>query len=161
MWIFNTPKYTSQIFFNFFSLLYQATFLWGPYNVKKNKKIIFAHENMKKQPSNLLIIQNQQFFSLPVWLPKRSILGRNRNFIGSPCLLSTISLSTYLICFIFIFYRRSSDDIEKQRRASNSPELRYKIQNYIILIECLEIFFLQKERILFLISNVKYQTKFD
>ena len=46
----------------------------------------------KNSPQKLLIIHNQQFFSLPAWLPKRSILGRNRNFIGSPCLLSTISL---------------------------------------------------------------------
>ena len=45
----------------------------------------------KNNPQNLLIIHNQQFFSLP-WLPKRPILDRNRNFIGSPCLLSTISL---------------------------------------------------------------------
>ena len=44
-------------------------------------------------PQKLLIIHNQQFFSLPAWLPKRPILGRNMNFIGSPCLLSTISLS--------------------------------------------------------------------
>jgi hypothetical protein len=47
----------------------------------------------KNSPQNLLIIHNQQLFSLPAWLPKRPVLGRNRNFIGSPCLLSTISLS--------------------------------------------------------------------
>ena len=46
----------------------------------------------KNSPQKLLIIHNQQLFSLPAWLPKRPILGRNRNFIGSPCLLSTISL---------------------------------------------------------------------
>jgi hypothetical protein len=46
----------------------------------------------KNSPKHLLIIHNQQFFSLPAWLPKRPILGRNWNFIGSPCLLSTISL---------------------------------------------------------------------
>ena len=46
----------------------------------------------RNSPQKLLIIHNQQFFSLPAWLPKRPILGRNRNFIGSPCLLSTISL---------------------------------------------------------------------
>jgi hypothetical protein len=48
---------------------------------------------MKKQPSN--VAQNSQpaFFSLPAWLPKRPILGRNMNFIGSPCLLSIISLA--------------------------------------------------------------------
>jgi len=40
----------------------------------------------------LLIIQNWPFFLVPAWLPKRPILGRNRNFMGSPCLLSTISL---------------------------------------------------------------------
>ena len=31
-------------------------------------------------------------FSVLPWLPKRLILGKNRNLIGSPCLLSTISL---------------------------------------------------------------------
>ena len=46
----------------------------------------------RNNPQKLLIIHNQQFFSLLAWLPKRPILGRNRNFIGSPCLLSTISL---------------------------------------------------------------------
>ena len=46
----------------------------------------------KNSPQKLLIIHNQQFFSLPAWLSKRPILGRNRNFIGSPCLLSTVSL---------------------------------------------------------------------
>ena len=40
----------------------------------------------------MLRANDQQFFSLPAWLPKRPILGRNRNFIGSLCLLSTISL---------------------------------------------------------------------
>ena len=45
-----------------------------------------------------LIIHNQQFLSLPAWLPKRPILCRNRNFIGSPCLFSTISL--VLICIM-------------------------------------------------------------
>ena len=34
------------------------------------------------------------FFSLPAWLPKRPILGRNRNLLGSPCLLSTYSLGS-------------------------------------------------------------------
>ena len=47
----------------------------------------------KNSPKKLIIIHNQQFFLLPAWLPKRPIFGRNRNFIGSPCLLSTISLS--------------------------------------------------------------------
>ena len=48
----------------------------------------------KNRPQKLLIIHNQLFFSLPAWLPKRPILGINRNFIGSPCLLSTISLTS-------------------------------------------------------------------
>ena len=38
------------------------------------------------------------------WLPKRPILGRNRNFIGSPCLLFTISLvyinRIFALCFL-------------------------------------------------------------
>jgi hypothetical protein len=42
----------------------------------------------------LLIIHNQHFFSLPAWLPKKPILGRNSNFIGSLCLLCTISLTS-------------------------------------------------------------------
>ena len=46
----------------------------------------------KNGPKKLLRIHNQQFFSLPAWLPKRPIFCRNRNLIGSPCLLSTISL---------------------------------------------------------------------
>ena len=50
----------------------------------------------KNSPQKLLIIHNQQFFSLMAWLPKRPFLGRNRNFIGSPCLLSTISLYTMI-----------------------------------------------------------------
>jgi hypothetical protein len=57
------------------------------------QNLIFAHEDMKKQPSKLLIIYNQHFFSLSAWLSKRPILGRNRNLIGSPCLLSTISMA--------------------------------------------------------------------
>jgi hypothetical protein len=40
----------------------------------------------------LLIIQNWTFFSSTAWLPKRPILGRNRNLKGSPCLLSIYSL---------------------------------------------------------------------
>ena len=47
----------------------------------------------KNNPKKLLRIHNQQFFSLPAWLPKRPIFGRNMNLIGSPCLLSTISLT--------------------------------------------------------------------
>ena len=50
----------------------------------------------KNSPQKLLIIHNQQFFSLPAWLAKRPILGRSRNFIGSPCLLSTISLHAHI-----------------------------------------------------------------
>jgi hypothetical protein len=40
----------------------------------------------------LLIIQNWTFFSSTAWLPKRPILGRNRNLKGSPCLLSIYAL---------------------------------------------------------------------
>jgi hypothetical protein len=46
----------------------------------------------KNGRKKLLRIHNQQYFSLLAWLPKRPIFGRNRNLIGSPCLLSTISL---------------------------------------------------------------------
>ena len=46
----------------------------------------------KNSHQKLLIIHKHQFFSLLAWLPKRPILGRNRKFIGSPCLLSTIFL---------------------------------------------------------------------
>ena len=46
----------------------------------------------KNSPQKLFIIHNQFFFPVLAWLPKRPILGRNRNLIGSPCLLSTISL---------------------------------------------------------------------
>ena len=47
---------------------------------------------MKKQPSKVAHNSQPIFFSVLAWLPKRPILGRNRNFIGSLCLLSTISL---------------------------------------------------------------------
>ena len=53
-------------------------------------------------PQKLLIIHNQHFFSLPAWLPKRPILGRNRNFIGSPCLVYTISLNIWHIHSMYI-----------------------------------------------------------
>ena len=58
----------------------------------KLKNQIFAHENMKKQPSKDAHNSQRIFFSVLAWLRKRPILGRNRNLIGSPCLLSTISL---------------------------------------------------------------------
>ena len=48
---------------------------------------------MKKQPSKIPHNAQPIFFSVLAWLPKRPILGRNRNLIGSPCLLSTISLT--------------------------------------------------------------------
>ena len=56
----------------------------------------------KNSPQKLLIIHNQQFFSLPAWQPKMPILGRNKNFIGSPCLLSTI-------LYHIIFYNNNLD----------------------------------------------------
>jgi hypothetical protein len=88
---FNPPKILSN-FFIFFTYV-SSNFLVRTLQCKKNQKdLIFAHENMKKIPQKLLITHNQHFFSLPAWLPKRPILGRNKNFIGSPCLLSTISL---------------------------------------------------------------------
>ena len=46
----------------------------------------------------MLIIQNWTFFSSTAWLPKRPILGRNRNLKGSPCLLSIYSLG-FGICY--------------------------------------------------------------
>ena len=62
----------------------------------------------KNSPQKLLIIHNQQFFSLPAWQPKSPILDRNRNFIGSPCLLFTISLScTYLLILAASFFRNT------------------------------------------------------
>jgi hypothetical protein len=43
--------------------LYQATFWCGPYSVKKNLKyLIFAHENMKKQPSKVAHNSQPAFF---------------------------------------------------------------------------------------------------
>ena len=49
-------------------------------------------KSWKNSPQKLLIIYNQQFVSLPAGLPRKPISGRNRNFLGSRCLLSTISL---------------------------------------------------------------------
>ena len=49
-------------------------------------------KSWKNGAKKLLIIQNWTFFSSTAWLPKRPIFGRNMNLIGSPCLLSTISL---------------------------------------------------------------------
>ena len=55
----------------------------------------------KNSPQMLLKINNQQFFLLSAWLPKRP-RSRNRNFIGFPCLLYTISLVDpyHLSCLI-------------------------------------------------------------
>ena len=53
----------------------------------------------KNSPQKLLKIHKQHFFSLLVWLPKWPIIERNRNLIGSPCLLSTISLGWVLTAF--------------------------------------------------------------
>ena len=50
----------------------------------------------------MLIIENWTFFSSTAWLPKRPILGRNRNLKGSPCLLSIYSLRLNLFC-LFCF----------------------------------------------------------
>ena len=58
--------------------------------ISKNK--FLPMKTWKNSPKKLLRIHNQQFFSLPAWLPKRPIFGKNRNLIGSLCLLSTISL---------------------------------------------------------------------
>jgi hypothetical protein len=49
-------------------------------------------KSWKNGAKKLLIIQNWIFFSSTAWLPKRPILGRNRNLKGSPCLLSIYSL---------------------------------------------------------------------
>ena len=49
-------------------------------------------KSWKNGAKKLLIIQNWTFFSSTAWLPKRPILGRNRNLKGSPCLLSIYSL---------------------------------------------------------------------
>ena len=49
-------------------------------------------KSWKNRAKKLLIIQNWPFFSSTAWLPKRPILGRNRNSKGSPCLLSIYSL---------------------------------------------------------------------
>ena len=49
-------------------------------------------KSWKNRAKKLLIIQNWTFFHVLAWLPKRPILGRNRNLKGSPCLLSIYSL---------------------------------------------------------------------
>ena len=78
---------------------------WAYLTLKCKTKIILisAHENMKEQPSKVAHNSQPAIFLLPAWLPKRPILGRNRNFIGSPCLLSTISL--LVLDFINAFIR--------------------------------------------------------
>ena len=48
---------------------------------------------MKKQPSKVAHNSQPIFSSVLAQLPKRPILGRNVNLIGSLCLLSTISLA--------------------------------------------------------------------
>ena len=53
-------------------------------------------KSWKNGAKKLLIIQNWTFFSSTAWLPKRPILGRNRNLKGSPCLLSIYSLLAIL-----------------------------------------------------------------
>ena len=54
-------------------------------------------KSWKNGAKKLLIIQNWTFFSGTAWLPKRPILGRNRNLKGSPCLLSIYSLGLLII----------------------------------------------------------------
>ena len=49
-------------------------------------------KSWKNRAQKLLIIQNWTFFLVLAWLPKRPILGRNRNLNGSSCLLSIYSL---------------------------------------------------------------------
>ena len=49
-------------------------------------------KSWKNWAQKLLRIHNWTFFQVLAWLPKRPILGRNRNLKGSPCLLSIYSL---------------------------------------------------------------------
>ena len=51
---FHHIKNTSQIFFDFCSPLFYATFQCGTYNIfKKNLDYFFTHEDIKKQASNV------------------------------------------------------------------------------------------------------------
>ena len=59
-------------------------------------------KSWKNWAKKLLIIQNWTFFHVLAWLPKRPILGRNRNLKGSSCLLSIFSLA--LTCLIFFIH---------------------------------------------------------
>ena len=73
------------------SFLHQATFQFRCYNVKENRNLIFAHENMKKQPSK--VAHNSQPISSTGLAAQKDHFGQKQDFnAGSPCLLSTIYL---------------------------------------------------------------------
>ena len=84
------------------------------------------------------IIHNQYFFSLLSRLPKRPISGRNRKLIGSPYLLSTISLDVPIPVGDGNGGRKTSTNISKK------------------VIEMCSFFFLKKNAISFDRMNTFY-----
>ena len=91
--------------------LWIMSYFWGLFfHVFMGKNLIFkikflTMRTWKNNSKKLLRIHNQFFFSVLAWLPKRPILGRNRNLKGSPCLLSIYSLQHTLITYCPVWWQ--------------------------------------------------------